>query len=66
MTPTELRAARERLGETQAGLARRLRLGKQGGRTVRSWELAEVAVPGPASVAIELMVEKATAEKTSP
>lgn len=61
MTPTELRAARARLGETQAGLALRLRLGKHGGRTVRSWELGEIAVPGPASVAVELLVEKAPA-----
>ena len=33
-------------------------MGKHGGRTVRRWELGEVAVPGPVAVAVELLLEK--------
>lgn len=56
MTPAELRAARKRLGLTQAGLAEALRLGPNGVRTVRRWEAGDVPVTGPASVAIEMLV----------
>ena len=56
MNPDELRAARDRLGLTQAELARRLQLGAGGGRTVRRWELGERAIPGPVSVAIGYML----------
>lgn len=57
MTPAALRAARERLGYSQAGLAAALRMGKHGGRTVRRWELGEVEIPGPVAVAVELMLK---------
>ena len=58
MTPADLKAARERLGMSQAQLAAALRMGKHGGRTVRRWELGEVEVPGPVAVAVELMLER--------
>ncbi len=58
MTPAEVRAHRTALGLSARGLAEALRLGKDGGRTVRRWESGEVAITGPASVALELMVEK--------
>ena len=57
MTPTELKEARRKLGLSAAGLARMLRLGSHGGRTVRRWEAGENAIPGPAQVAIEMMLE---------
>jgi DNA-binding transcriptional regulator YiaG len=59
MTPEELRKARKRLGLSQAGLAEALRMGANGGRTVRRWELGEIPITGPASVAIELLEQKA-------
>lgn len=59
MTPAELVAARNRLGLSQAGLAVALRMGKHGGRTIRRWELGEINVPGPAAVAVELMLRMA-------
>lgn len=51
-----LRSARERLGLSQAGLAERLRCGVQ---TVSEWERGLRAVPGPAAVAVELMLAAA-------
>jgi DNA-binding transcriptional regulator YiaG len=59
MTPNELRKARKRLGLSQAGLAEALRMGANGGRTVRRWELGEIPVTGPASKAVELMIREA-------
>jgi DNA-binding transcriptional regulator YiaG len=56
MTPTELKAARQFLGLSQAGLAEALRMGANGGRTVRGWELGERAVPGPVSVAVDCLL----------
>lgn len=53
MTPEQLKAARQRLGLSQNQLAKDLRLGKDGGRTVRRWELAEREIPGPVEVLIE-------------
>jgi DNA-binding transcriptional regulator YiaG len=61
LTPDEIKAARQRLGLSANGLAEALRLGKGGGRTVRRWEAGDVAITGPASVAIELMLERAGA-----
>jgi DNA (cytosine-5)-methyltransferase 1 len=58
MAPAEIKAARQRLGLTQSGLAEALRLGPNGERTVRRWEQGDVPVTGPASVAIELLLEK--------
>lgn len=65
MTPADLRTAREQLGLTQAQLAATLRLGKQGGRTVRMWESGQSRIPGPAQVAIELMLTKAVDERST-
>jgi DNA-binding transcriptional regulator YiaG len=58
MTPDELRKARKRLGLSQAGLAEALCMGANGGRTVRRWELGEIPVTGPASVAVQLLLER--------
>lgn len=48
--------ALEELGWTDADLARFLRLGKNGDRTVRRWreDKARRGVPGPVQVAVEL------------
>ena len=57
MTPDDLKKARKRLGLSQSGLAEALRMGANGGRTVRRWELGEIPVTGPASVAVELLAK---------
>lgn len=57
MNLEELRAARRKLGLTASGLAKALRLGKGGDRTVRRWEYGERAIPGPVQVAIEMMLK---------
>ena len=54
-----LRAARKQLGISAESLAARLRLGENGGRTVRRWEAGEVPISGPAQVAIELFLSAA-------
>lgn len=56
MTPAELKAARERLGLTQNGLAEALRLGKNGGRHIRKLESGQHPISGPISVAVEFML----------
>jgi transcriptional regulator with XRE-family HTH domain len=61
MTPIELREARRKLGLSTAALAKVLRLGSNGGRTVRRWEAGEFEPSGPVIVAIELMLEKPSA-----
>lgn len=61
MTPADVTTARKRLGLTQSGLAEALRLGPNGGRTVRRWEGGQVEITGPASLAIELLLEKGDA-----
>jgi len=53
MTPTELKAIRQRYGLTQSDLARILRI--EDGRTVRRWEAGDRAISGPATVLLELM-----------
>lgn len=56
MTPDTLKQIREQLGLSQAGLARLLRLHPvNGDRTVRRWEHGQVTIPGPATVAVELL-----------
>lgn len=55
VTPEALRAARARLGLSQAQLAKRLQL-PGGSRTVRRWELGERSIPGPVAVALALML----------
>jgi DNA-binding transcriptional regulator YiaG len=64
MTPTDITEARKRLGMTAAALGRALELeGRDPGRTVRTWETGSHQIPGPARVAIRLMLE-ARAQKT--
>lgn len=58
MTPADLRAARKRLGLTQHGLAEALRMGKWGWQTISKWENGDTPVPGPAQVAIELLLKQ--------
>lgn len=59
MTPADLRAARKALGLSQAGLAEALRLSPSNGdRTIRLWEMDGNTVPGPAQVAVELLLER--------
>ncbi len=58
MTPDQLREAGEALYGRwgwQTRLARRL---KVDGSTVRRWLSGAVAIPGPAGVAIELLLER--------
>ena len=59
MTGDDLTAAMKRLGLTESGLAKALRLGKNGDRTVRRWKSGEIAITGPVQVAIELMLKDA-------
>lgn len=59
MTPSEFRQAREALGLTQSELARALKMtGRDSARTIRKWENGNPPPPGPAQVAIELLLEK--------
>lgn len=61
MIPADLRAARHRLGLTQKGLAKALRMGKHGWQTISKWEQDTFAgeIPGPVAVAMELLEEQA-------
>lgn len=54
--PDTMRQARARLGLSASGLADALRLGADGGRTVRRWEAGDRAISGPVQVAIELLM----------
>lgn len=54
MTPTEITDARKQLGLTQAELARVLGLADD--RIVRRWEAGDVAITGPAQLAIRYML----------
>lgn len=58
MTPADLRTARRTLGLTQHGLAEALRMGKWGFQTVAKWEKGTQPVPGPVTLAIELLLER--------
>jgi DNA-binding transcriptional regulator YiaG len=59
MTPADLRAARKRLGMTQAQLGRALRLsGGDPGRAVRMWEAGDRRISGPVEIAVEAMLER--------
>lgn len=59
VTPAQLKNARRELGLSAAKLAAALRLGANGGRTVRRWEDATNPIPGPVQVAVEMMLERA-------
>jgi len=54
MSGEEVRTLRQRLGLTQAQLARLLLIKEP--RTVRRWELGELPVNGPASVALQILM----------
>ncbi len=56
MTPDDLRTARKALGYSQSEMAKALRLGANGDRTVRRWEAGDVPITGPVTVAIEMML----------
>ena len=56
MTPDDLRVAMALLRFSDAGLARALRLGKHGAKTVRRWKAGENAVPGPAEVLLGILL----------
>lgn len=58
MNPSEILAARRRLGMTQAQFAEALRLGPSGARHIRRLEDGEREPSGPLTLAIELLVEK--------
>lgn len=58
MKSTDLRNARRRLGLTQHGLASALSMGKHGWQSISAWERGERPIPGPAQVALKLMLEK--------
>lgn len=62
MTPDKLLAARARLGMTQVQLARALKLGNGGARTVRRWEAGDRAISGPVEVAVRMMLERGRPE----
>lgn len=57
MTPDDVRNARRALGMTQHQLATALRMGTDGKRAVRRWEAGDRPISGPASVAIEAMLD---------
>jgi DNA-binding transcriptional regulator YiaG len=54
VTDVELKAARTRLGLTQAGLAALLRVD---GRTIRKWEAGDRDIPGSVEVALEALTD---------
>ena len=58
MKPAAVTAARKALGLSQQGLAEALRLGPNGERTIRRWEQGDVPITGPASLALEMMVQR--------
>jgi hypothetical protein len=58
MTPDELTAARKALGMKAADLGRALELeGRDPGRLIGLWESGKHRIPGPAAVAVRLMLE---------
>jgi DNA-binding transcriptional regulator YiaG len=58
MKPADLRAARKRLGLTQKGLAKALRMGTYGWQTISAWESDNDPreAPGPVEVAMEALL----------
>lgn len=55
-TPERVREARHKLGLSTRALAALLRLGSDGGRTVRRWEAGDTHITGPAQVALECIL----------
>ena len=64
MTPAELKAARKKLGMSAAELADVLLLGRGGGRSIRRWEAGDSRIPGPAEVAINLLLQSQLASSS--
>jgi DNA-binding transcriptional regulator YiaG len=58
VSPTEFRAARHTLGLTQAAMAEALEVTL---RAVQWWEAGDREVPGPARVALRLMLQRPSA-----
>lgn len=56
MSPRDVRSARETLGLSQRGLAEALRMGANGERQVRRWESGETPISGPATVALNCLL----------
>lgn len=57
LTPADFRKARKALGLSQREMAEALRLSPANGdRTIRIWEAEGNTVPGPAQVAVEMML----------
>ena len=59
MTAADFRAARKTLGLTQKQMAEALRMGKWGWQTISDWESGRVPVPGPVTLALECLLERA-------
>jgi len=57
MTPDDFREARRKLCLSAQGMADALKLGGNGGRTVRRWEAGENDIPGPATVLVTLWTD---------
>jgi DNA-binding transcriptional regulator YiaG len=57
MSPTEVKFARHTLGMTQDQLAKILRMGTDGKRAIRRWEAGDREISGPASVAIQALLD---------
>lgn len=55
MKPSELRAIREGLGLSAAGLAEALGLAKHGGRTVRRWEAGSLPISRRTELAVKAL-----------
>ncbi len=55
MDAEALKTTRDLLGISQAELGALLKLGRNGGRTVRRWEAGDNPIPGPAQVALEAL-----------
>lgn len=55
MTPDDVRRIRMKFGMSQRELAKAIRLGDNGDRTIRRWEAGAIPVTGPASLALEYL-----------
>lgn len=58
MTGAEFRAARDRLGLSARAMAEALRMGENGGRTIRRYESGERPISGPLSLAVKYLLER--------
>jgi len=61
-TPAGFRAARNALGLSAEGMAKTLQVSS--GRTIRRWEKGDRDIPGPAAVAVRMMLDKLAASIT--